>query len=131
VGGPAFTLTVNGSNFVSTSVVKWNGSSRTTTFVNSGQLTAQIPGGDIAAGGSAAITVFNPAPGGGNSNPVSFSIRFAPRFAYVVNNASDTVASLTVDTVNGQLQYTGYALTGSGPTAVAGHPSGKFAYVAN
>src|SRR5258705_10902624 len=33
-GGPAFTLTVNGSNFVSGSVVRWNGANRTTTFVS-------------------------------------------------------------------------------------------------
>src|SRR5437773_5073634 len=34
-GGAAFTLTVNGTGFVSGSVVNWNGSARTTTFVNS------------------------------------------------------------------------------------------------
>src|SRR5207302_7862880 len=32
-GGAAFTLTVNGSNFVSGSSAQWNGSARTTTFV--------------------------------------------------------------------------------------------------
>ena len=35
VGGPAFTLSVNGSGFVSTSTVRWNGANRPTTFVNS------------------------------------------------------------------------------------------------
>jgi hypothetical protein len=29
-GGPAFSLTVNGTNFVSSSVVNWNGSARDT-----------------------------------------------------------------------------------------------------
>ena len=33
-GGSGFTLTVNGTGFVSGSVVDWNGSARTTTFVN-------------------------------------------------------------------------------------------------
>jgi hypothetical protein len=32
-GGAEFMLTVNGTGFVSTSVVKWNGSSQTTTFM--------------------------------------------------------------------------------------------------
>jgi len=73
-GGPAFTLTVNGSNFVNGSVVRWNGANRTTTFVNSNQVTASIPASDIAAPGSANVTVFNPAPGGGTSNTLSFSI---------------------------------------------------------
>src|SRR5262249_61099670 len=31
-GGAAFTLTVNGSNFVAGAVVQWNGAARTTTF---------------------------------------------------------------------------------------------------
>src|SRR5262245_3162995 len=72
-GGAAFTLTVNGANFVSASVVEWNGSNRPTTFVNSGQLTAQIGAADIAHSGKANVVVSNPAPGG-NSAPVSFTI---------------------------------------------------------
>ena len=72
--GPAFTLTVNGTNFISGSVVRWKGSNRTTTYVNSTQLTAAIPASDIAAAGTASVTVFNPAPGGGTSNAVSFVV---------------------------------------------------------
>src|SRR5207302_6457970 len=33
-GGPAFTLTVDGSNFVSGATLLWNGAARTTTFVS-------------------------------------------------------------------------------------------------
>ena len=73
-GGAAFTLTVNGSGFDSASVVRWNDSSRATTFVSSTQLTASIPAGDIATGGTATVTVFNPAPGGGSSGGQNFSV---------------------------------------------------------
>lgn len=73
-GSGAFTLTVNGSNFVNGATVRWNGSNRTTTFVNSGQLTAAINAGDILSPGSANVTVFNPAPGGGTSNTVVLTI---------------------------------------------------------
>jgi hypothetical protein len=73
-GGPTFTLTVNGTNFVTGSVVRWNGASRTTTFVSAAQLTASIPASDIATPGTAQVTVFNPAPGGGTSNAVTFTI---------------------------------------------------------
>ena len=66
-GGPAFTLTVTGSNFVNASRVRWNGVDRTTTVVSATQLTAAIPAGDIVAGGAAQVTVFNPSPGGGTS----------------------------------------------------------------
>jgi archaellum component FlaF (FlaF/FlaG flagellin family) len=67
-GGPGFTLTVNGTGFVSASVVNWNGSPLTTHFASSSQLTATVPAGNIATAGTAAITVANPAPGGGTSN---------------------------------------------------------------
>ncbi len=67
-----FTLTVNGSNFISDSVVRWNGSDRPTTFVNGGQLTAQISAADVAFPGAATVTVFTFA--GGNSNPATFTV---------------------------------------------------------
>jgi len=73
-GGAAFTLTVNGSSFNSSSVVRWNGTSRTTTFVSSSQLTASITAADIASAGTASVTVFNPAPGGGTSSGLTFTI---------------------------------------------------------
>ena len=72
VGGPAFTLTVNGSNYVGSSVVRWNGSDRTTTFVSDTQLTAAISAADIAVTGTANVTVFNP--GVGQTAPMSFAI---------------------------------------------------------
>src|SRR5271167_4607394 len=39
-GGPQFTLTVNGTGFVSNSVVNWNGTPLTTQFVSGSRLTA-------------------------------------------------------------------------------------------
>ena len=73
-GGPAFTLTVNGTGFVSGSVVNWNGSARATTFVDGSQLTAAISAADIAAVGTASVTVVNSMPGGGMSNVAFLSI---------------------------------------------------------
>ncbi|MEK7408357.1 MAG: choice-of-anchor D domain-containing protein [Acidobacteriota bacterium] len=73
-GGPAFTFTLNGSNFVSASVVEWNGVSRPTVVVSATQLTASIGTADIAAPGIASVTVSNPAPGGGRSNALTFVI---------------------------------------------------------
>src|SRR6266478_1386741 len=73
-GGNAFTLTVNGTGFVSGSTVNWNGSPRTTTFVSGSQLTAAINAADIAAAETASVTVVNPAPGGGRSNAMFFAV---------------------------------------------------------
>lgn len=73
--GPAgLALTVEGAGFVPGSEVRWNGAARPTSFVNSTRLTAQIAAGDLAATGQAAVTVFNPSPGGGASNALSFTI---------------------------------------------------------
>jgi uncharacterized protein (TIGR03437 family) len=73
-GGPNFTLTVNGSNFVGTSKVRWNGAERDTTVISGTQLLASIPAGDIATAGTAQVTVFTPTPGGGVSAPLTFTI---------------------------------------------------------
>jgi WD40-like Beta Propeller Repeat len=78
-GGPAFPLTVSdngsgGTGFVSVSVVNWNGQPRATTFVSASTLMAQITKADIAALGTAHVTVTTPAPGGGTSNSVPFPI---------------------------------------------------------
>jgi IPT/TIG domain-containing protein len=71
-GGVAFTLIVNGTNFVSGSKVSFNGNARTTTFVSSTQLTAAILALDIASAGTFSVTVTNP--GGITSNAVSFTV---------------------------------------------------------
>ncbi len=75
-GGAGFTLTVDGSNFVAASTVRWNGRSVITTFVSSSRLTAVIPASNIAVAGTAQVTVFNPnsTGGGGTSNAQTFTI---------------------------------------------------------
>ena len=75
-GGPAFTLTANGSNFVSGSAVQWNGAARTTTFVSATQLRATIAAADIAAPGTAQVSVLNP--GGAASGALPFTVTAAP-----------------------------------------------------
>jgi len=73
-GGSGFTLTVTGTNFITGSVVRWNGANRATTYVSPTQVTTAIPAADIAVAGTAQATVVNPAPGGGTSNPQTFTI---------------------------------------------------------
>jgi hypothetical protein len=71
-GGPAFTLTVTGTNFVAGSIVRWNNSDRMTTVDSATQLTASIPATDVAVAGTANVTVVNP--GNIPSNAVVFTI---------------------------------------------------------
>jgi hypothetical protein len=86
-GSGNFTLTITGTNFVNGAVVRWNGSDRTTTFVSSTQLTAAIPASDVATAGTANVTVFNPAPGGGTSNTAIFTIQ--------ASNPAPTISSIS------------------------------------
>lgn len=76
-GDPSFTLTVTGSDFSTNSIIRWNGSDRTTNFVSSTELQANIPSSDITTAGSVAVTVFTPSPGGGESASVVFAINDA------------------------------------------------------
>lgn len=73
-GGSSFVLTVNGSSFLANSVIEWNGTALTTTYVGNQQLTATVPSSDIAQAGTAQVTVYTPAPGGGSSTSAVLTI---------------------------------------------------------
>jgi hypothetical protein len=99
-GGSAFTLTLHGTGLVPASIVKWNGSPRSTTYVNSSQIQATILASDIAAAGSAAVTVNS---GGPDSNVVTLwiatpvsKIAFEPRYTGILG-ASAPSGLLTAD----------------------------------
>jgi hypothetical protein len=99
-GAGAFTLTVTGSGFAATSEVRWNGAVRPTTFVSGTQLRASIAAADVAAAGTAQVSVFSPAPGGGTSAAVAFTI--APPPVLTVSAATAAPGStVTVTLTNG------------------------------
>jgi endo-1,3-1,4-beta-glycanase ExoK len=74
IGGAVLSLTVEGSNFVSGAVAGWDGADRATTVESNSRVVMEILPEDIAAPGTAQITVFNPGPGGGTSNSLAFRI---------------------------------------------------------
>jgi len=82
------TVAVTGNNFVQGSIVKLNNNNLPTTFINSGNLRAQLGYSDLNSRGNYQITVFNPAPGGGYSNAVSFVVNANP--VYYGGNTSNT-----------------------------------------
>ncbi|MBD3582699.1 hypothetical protein [Flavobacterium selenitireducens] len=114
-GTGAFTLTVNGANFVNgTSVVRWNGSNRPTTFVSSTQLTAAITAQDIASSGSASISVAN---GAGVSNSLPFTIDLAGVPAITLSSSSLNPVTTVTGTPSTAQTYT---VSGSNLTADVG-----------
>jgi hypothetical protein len=102
-GSPAITLTVNGSRFVSGSVVLWNGQSLTTRLISGARLTAVIPADKFALPGIADVTVVNPLPGGGTSSPaLTVTITNAlPSITTIYPSAINVGASDTSVTVVG------------------------------
>ncbi len=105
--GAAFSLGVTGSNFITSSVVRWNGSDRMTTYVSSSRLTASIPASDIATAGTAQVTVFNAAPAGGSSNALPFTIASGP-------TSNCPLSTPSIMSVNSLSDYGGFSTFGSG-----------------
>src|SRR5215472_15068017 len=64
-GAAAQSLTISGTNFLSSSTVTYNGVAHTVTFVSSTQLTIPLSASDQATAGSYPVVVTNPPPGGG------------------------------------------------------------------
>ena len=115
-GAAAQTLTVNGTNFLTTSVVNFNGLPRPTTFFSATLLTIALSAADQSTAGSYPVTVSNPAPGGGTSNPVNFTVN--PGACLAPSNlvaGSVTSTSATV-TFTGSGTATGYTVTTSPAT---------------
>jgi hypothetical protein len=81
-GSAQISIAVQGSNFLSGAVVKWNGLALTTS--GSGiALSAIVPQTYLASAETVQITVENPSPGGGLSGPQTFTVAAAPPPTYV------------------------------------------------
>ncbi len=94
-GAPGFTLTVNGTGFISgVSKGRWNGSVRLTTFVSATQLTMVVTTADLATGGRYAVTVWNPQPGGGVS-PAAYVTVISCTFQLSPSSASPSASATT------------------------------------
>jgi hypothetical protein len=73
-GSPDHALTIYGTGFVASSTAKSNGQVVFSTYVSGSQLTATIPANHLLNPGNVAITVTNPAPGGGTSQAAYLSV---------------------------------------------------------
>ena len=103
-GSSGFTLNVSGTGFVPGATVSFNRAPLATTFLDGEHLAAMVPAADVASARTAAVTVVNPAPGGGPSNVVYFqvaaptTINFAPAMSLPLQN--ETPAGITVGDFN-------------------------------
>lgn len=104
-GGPAFNLSVTGTNYLQGSVIQWNSVSLPTAYNSPTSLTASVPASLVTAGGTASVTVQNP---GGATSPAS-------TFTIGPFTLSFTTVSLP-DAIVGQI-YSAPALQATGGTA--------------
>jgi hypothetical protein len=146
-GSPGLTLTLSGANFIAATQVLWNGALLASSYEGAKSLVADIPASLLQSAGTATITVSNPAPGGGVSSALTFTIKAAA--ITVVNLAANDLAwdaqhgnlylSLPaadgangnsvqiVDPATGALGASAFA--GSEPNLLSVSSSGKYLYV--
>ncbi|GAB4092084.1 hypothetical protein GCM10028786_10100 [Flaviaesturariibacter terrae] len=139
-GGSAFTITVNGTNFIkgsanssnlpsgtASSVVTYGGTAATTTFVSSTQLTATIPAGAIASGGTVNIGVStNGAATVSNTQTLTVSTQPSATTgaASLTNGSSSVTLNGTVNAATASTTVTfNYGLTNAYGTSVAASQS--------
>lgn len=130
-GGPQFILTVNGTGFVSNSVVDWNGRALVTRFISHSKLKARVPAQAIAAPGTAQVTVVSSSPGGGTSSAIAFEITTpisSPTFNEVDagQSGADSVAAADFNG-DGNLDIAGVNL-GTPVSVYLGDGQGGFTY---
>ena len=73
-GATSPVISVAGTGFVPTTVIKVNGNARTTTYVSGTQVNVTLSDADVASAGSLSLTAFNAVPGGGTSTASIVSV---------------------------------------------------------
>jgi uncharacterized repeat protein (TIGR01451 family) len=143
-GASDTTITVTGANFVSGSTVNLDGTALNTNFTSSTQLTATVPTANLANMGWGAITVSNPAPGGGTSQKLPLTYYtvltvglnhilyepFSGKLYASVGSGSGTVTGNSIAPITPATATIGTPVyVGSQPTKMAISDDGNIMYV--
>jgi hypothetical protein len=143
-GAPDTTITVTGANFVNGSTVNLDGAALNTNFASSTQLTATVPTANLANMGWGAITVSNPAPGGGTSQKLPLTYftvltvglnhilyePFSGKLYASVGSGSGTVTGNSIAGITPSAATIGTPVyIGSQPTKMAISDDGNIMYV--
>lgn len=101
-GSPQISLTVNGTGFLTTSVVQVAGVSEPTTYVSATQLNATVPGSQLASGTQLSVAVVNGSSSSGSGTPVNLQVTNpAPTITSVTPSVEVIAAASPVVTVTG------------------------------
>ena len=93
-GSNQTTIKISGGNFVTDSLVSIDGANHPATFVNRIEMDLSLSAAELAAPGLKTITIANPAPGGGNSIPITLKV------ISIVASDSKDIQPGTTDTVS-------------------------------
>ncbi len=91
-GSSAFTVTLNGRDFSSDSIVMWNGNALATQFIDSTQLIAQVPANAIGSPGTANISILS-----GSQTSAIFGFTIEKRLVSTVVHTSIAGLNFAVD----------------------------------
>ena len=95
---PSFTLAVSGTDFTSGSKIVFNGIEKSTTFINSTELTCEINPDDIAVGpATIPVLVRTSSPGGGDSASLYFSVLYNHTFCSPVRLSDSPIGIYSQD----------------------------------
>lgn len=116
-GGPAFTLTANGTGFSAGASLSFNGTTLSTTVANPTQLTASVPASLITTAGTLPVSVTS---GSLGSNSANFTVVPAPSISSISPTSTPAGSAAFTLTVNGSnfggdsvVSFAGTALTTS------------------
>lgn len=104
-GRDGFTLTVKGSNFVYGTEVKFNGNTKSTTFINSVELKAEISAEDVREDGEYNVNVFSPILGGKKSNTLTLNVSSKSSFPWTwiaVGGGAVVAGTIAIITLGGK-----------------------------
>ncbi len=120
MGAAAQTLTINGTGFIPTSSITFNGNAYTVSYVSATQLTIPLGASDQATAGTYAVVVSNPSPGGGVSNSVNFIVNNpVPAITAISPNATFPCNPLALVTITGTQFMPGASVTFNGSPIAA------------
>jgi hypothetical protein len=120
VGQGGFSLTVQGDNFSSQSVILLNGAEQKTAYINSQHLAAQIPTVPVAQSSNVPVVVKN-AQSGGMSNPLFLTVGNPPKITTTTLPAGQAGASYSapLSVSGGVAPYRWAIVSGNLPAGLA------------
>ncbi|MCX6757572.1 MAG: hypothetical protein NTZ44_01690 [Candidatus Nomurabacteria bacterium] len=113
-------VVITGTNFVSGSLVQVNGSYKSTSYNSSNQLTVMLNSSELPAG-TYILGVFNPTPGGGNSNGAYLTVTSSVAPSTISTGATTTATAATTSGTKAKVAKKATSTTNKDLTAGAGN----------